>query len=331
MSLWMWCCRSRFVGDRITFVGMRIVFMGTPDFSVPVLERLIAGGHEVCAVYTQPDKPGGRGRKVSFSPVKRASLGHGITVHQPSSLGSPAEVERLRSLSPEVIVVASFGQILPQRVLEIPPLGCLNIHPSLLPRHRGPSPIAGAILAGDEESGVTIMLMGRGLDTGPIIAQERMPISPQDTTGLLSAKLAQLGAGLLEETLPRWSSHELVPNPQDEGSATYTRLISKEDGLIDWQMSAQELERRVRAFQPWPGCYTWWQGGHLKIEQAVPLPGGDGEPGGVVELHLDGIAFGVQTGDGILGVRQLQLEGKRAMGSEEFLRGQRGFIGAILP
>jgi len=305
--------------------------MGTPEFAVPILEQLILGRHEIVAVYTQPDKPAGRGRGHMPSPVKRVALDHGLTLLQPQSLKSQTETGRLASFSPDVIIVAAFGQLLPQRVLDIPPFGCLNVHPSLLPRHRGPSPIAGAILAGDDETGVTIMLMDRRLDSGPIIAQERIPISTQDTTGSLTTKLGELGARLLEETLPRWLSGELRPQPQDEGSATYTRLISKEDGEIDWRLPATELWRRVRAFQPWPGCYTRLRGKLLKILQAHPLPGEGKEPGRVVKLEQDNLVVGVQTGCGVLGLVKVQLEGRKAMSAEEFVRGQRDFVGALLP
>ena len=311
--------------------GMRIVFMGASDFSVPGLERFILSGHELVAVYTQPDKPAGRGRALAFSTVKRVALEHGITVMQPSSFKEPEVIESLARLRPDVIVVAAFGMILPREVLAIPPLRCLNIHPSLLPRHRGPSPVQGAILAGDEWTGVSIILMEEGVDTGAILSQRKVAIESQDTAESLAEKLAQASAQLLEETLPRWYSRSLVPRPQEEQGATYTRLFSKEDGEIDWHLSAVDVWRRVRAFYPWPGCYTRWQGKILKVLEAIPLPGG-GEPGRIKALAPDeGAALGVETGDGILGLVRVQLEGRRAMTTEEFLRGQRGFLGAMLP
>lgn len=312
---------------------MRVVFMGTPEFSVPTLERLIASEHQVVSVYTQPDSPAGRGRELRPSPVKRLALAYGLTVIQPTSLRWPAEVERLGALKPDVIVVAAYGLILPQAVLDIPPFGCLNVHPSLLPRHRGPSPINGAILAGDEETGVTIMLLDAGMDSGPILAQSRVPIEPQDTTASLGARLAALGAQFLAETLEAWVECRMSPLPQDESKATYTKQLSKGDGELNWQLPALTLWRRVRAFQPWPGCYTRWQGKLLKVIEVVPLTEGPaGGVGEVVALGLSGAAdVGVVTGDGILGLRRIQLEGKRAMSAEEFVRGQREFIGAILP
>jgi methionyl-tRNA formyltransferase len=305
--------------------------MGTPEFALPALDRLVSGGHEVLAVYTQPDKPAGRGRGLVSSAVKKAALDYGSPVWQPPSLQPPEERERLASLRPEVIIVAAFGLLLPQNILDIPPLGCLNIHPSLLPRHRGPSPVAAAILAGDEITGVSIMLLDKGMDTGPLLAQQVVTISPQDTTGSLTAKLAQLGGQLLMQTLPLWLEGKLTPQPQDNEKATYSRLITKEEGELDWQRPAIELWRKVRAFQPWPGCYTTWQGRRLKIMEVTPLSGG-GEPGRVIAIkEAQGASVGVQAGEGVLGLLQLQLEGKRVMSAEEFVRGQRGFIGALLP
>lgn len=309
---------------------MRIVFMGTAEFSLPILERLILGEHELVAVYTQPDKPAGRGRVLAFSAVKGVALGHGLKLLQPASFKEPGATEFLAGLRPDVIVVAAWGKILPSEVLALPPFGCINVHPSLLPRHRGPSPVQGAILAGDDCTGVSIMLMDEGVDTGAIICQRRVAIEPQDTTQSLTRKLAYVGAQLLEETLPLWLSHSLTPQPQGEG-ASYTRLFSKQEGEIDWHLSAFQIWRRVRAFYPWPGCYTRWQGKILKILEATPLAGG-GQPGRVKALAPgEGAAIGVETGDGVLGLLLVQLEGKRAMTAEEFLRGQRGFRGIFLP
>jgi len=308
--------------------AMRIVFMGAPVFSVPALERLIFSEHQLIAVYTQPDKPAGRGRDVSYTPVKRVALKHGLEVHQPKSFKESGAVEFLAQLRPDMIVVAAFGKILPEEVISIPPLSCINLHPSLLPRHRGPTPIPAAIIAGDDWTGVSIMLMDQGVDTGPILAQRRVAIEPQATTQSLTKKLAQIAAQLLEETLPLWFSRALSPQPQ-VGDATYTKILSKEDGEIDWHLPAVDIERRVRAFDPWPGCYTRWQGKVLKILEASPLSGKRGEPGRVISLA--GSEVGVQTGGGVLRLRRVQLEGRREMSAEEFLRGQRGFSGALLP
>lgn len=305
--------------------------MGTPEFAVPSLEHLILNQYQVIAVYTQPDKPAGRGRSLVASPVKQAALTWGLPVVQPVSLRKPEVVAPLADFHPDVIVVAAFGQILPQAVLDIPRYGCINVHPSLLPRFRGASPVAAAILAGDDFTGVSIMLMDSGLDTGPVLARALISISPQDTTVSLTVKLSQVAARLLSEVLLRWSRGEITPQPQNEAEATYSAPITKEAGNIDWNRSAVDIWRQVRAFQPWPGCYTGWQGKRLEIIEAVPLPGGvTREAGQVVVPDRDGVAFGVSTGDGILGVLKVQLEGKRAMPAGEFLRGQRQFVGARL-
>ncbi|MBA7626607.1 Methionyl-tRNA formyltransferase [subsurface metagenome] len=314
---------------------MRVIFMGTPEFAIPPLKHLILNQYQVVAVYTQPDKPAGRGRSLSATPLKKAALVWKLPVVQPVSLKSAEVVAQLAKFHPEVIVVAAFGQILPQSVLDIPGCRCINIHPSLLPRFRGVSPVAAAILAGDEFTGVSIMLMDRGLDTGPVLARAQIPISAQDTTGSLTAKLALIAAQLLSEILSRWSRGELTPQPQNEAEATYSGSISKEEGEIDWRLPAVGIWRRVRAFQPWPGCYTRWRGRQLKVIEAVPLSAIRAlEVGQVVALTSateSEAAFGISTGEEILGVLRVQLEGKRAMSATEFLRGQRQFIGAILP
>ncbi len=314
---------------------MRVIFMGTPEFAVPSLDHLILNKYQIVAVYTQPDKPAGRGRSMVPLPVKKAAMTWKLPVVQPVSLKRAEVVAQLADFHPDVIVVAAFGQVLPQSVLDIPNYGCINIHPSLLPRFRGASPIVAAILAGDEFTGVSIMLMDQGLDTGPILARGQIPISPQDTAGSLTDKLSLVAAQLLQEVLVCWLKGELTPKPQNEAEATYSSPISKEEGEIDWHLTAIDIWRRVRAFHPWPGCYTTWRGKQLKITEAVPLPEeGAFEVGQVVALS-NGVgesnaAFGINTGDGILGVLKVQLEGKRAMSAAEFFRGQRQFIGAIL-
>ncbi|MBE0479581.1 MAG: methionyl-tRNA formyltransferase [Dehalococcoidia bacterium] len=311
---------------------VRVVFMGTPEFSVPSLEGLVHDGYEIAAVYTQPDRPAGRSREVVLSPVKKAALEHGIPVYQPARLRDPEEMQSLAGLEPEVIVVAAFGQILPRSVLDIPRYGCLNVHPSLLPRYRGATPVPAAILNGDRETGVTIMLMDAGLDTGPVLSQIVVDILPDDTTGTLSERLAQAGARLLTETLPLWIDGSLKPNAQDDSKATVTASIKKEDGEIDWSMPAGVISRRVRAFEPWPGSYTHWQGKVVKIIEAVSLPDiGDGEAGKVFQLGPGMPALvGVRTGEGILGLLTVQLEGKRPLPADEFMRGQRSFVGSLL-
>lgn len=311
---------------------VRVIFMGTPEFAVPCLEKLVLDQYQVVAVYTQPDKTAGRGRSPTSSPVKKAAASRTLPVVQPVNFREAEAVAQLEGFHPDVIVVAAFGQILPQSVLDIPTYGCINIHPSLLPKFRGASPVAAAIMAGSEFSGVSIMLLDKGLDTGPVLARAQISVSGQDTTGSLTAKLSRIAAPLLLEVLPGWLKGELTPRPQDEAEATYAGVFSKQDGEIDWQLPAVEIWRRVRAFNPWPGSYTGWRGKQIRIIEAVPLPGeGTIEAGQVVALDKEGAAWGVSTGEGLLGILGIQLEGKRVMSGAEFLRGQRQLIGAILP
>jgi len=306
--------------------------MGTPEFAIPSLEHLLLNQYQVVAVYTQPDRAAGRGRTLISSPVKKVAMEWELPVVQPLNFKEAEAVAQLASFKPDVIVVAAFGQILPQSVLDIPAQWCINIHPSLLPKFRGASPVAAAILAGDEFTGVSIMLMDTGLDTGPVLAQAQVPISAQDTTGSLTAKLSLIAAQLLLEVIPRWTRGEIAPRPQDKAEATYSGEFSKKDGEIDWHLPAVDIWRRVRAFHPWPGCYTGWQGKQLKIIEAVPQPGEVAvKVGQVVALNKEGAVFGVNTGDGVLGILKVQLEGKRAMSAAEFLRGQRQLLGVILP
>ena len=310
---------------------MRIVFMGSPEFAVPPLERLVLNKYQVVAVYTQPDKPAGRGRSLVSTPVKRVATARKLSVVQPASLKEAEVVAQLADFRPDVIVIAALGQILPQSVLYIPTQGCINIHPSLLPKFRGASPVASAILAGDDFTGVSLMLMDEGLDTGPVLGRAQIAISPWDTTGSLTAKLSLIAAQLLLEILPRWLRGDIEPQAQNEAEATFSQQISKENGEVDWHLSAAEIWRRVRAFQPWPGCYTKWQGKQLKIIEAVPLSEGGGEDlGRVVAVEGVEAGFGVVAGEGVLGVAKVQMEGKKVMSAAEFLRGQRQFMGAIL-
>ena len=310
--------------------------MGSPDFAVPCLESLIDNQYQVVAVYTQPDKPAGRGRSLISPPLKNAAIGWKLPVVQVDNLKNAEAVAQLAKFHPDIIVVFAYGQILPQAVLDIPRYGCINVHPSLLPRFRGATPIPAAIMAGEEFTGVSIMLMDRGMDTGPVFARAQIPISDQDTTGSLTSRLSCIAAQLLQEVLVNWIRGELTPKPQNEAEATYSKPISKEEGEIDWHLSAVEIWRRVRAFHPWPGCYTRWQEKQLKIMKAVPLPDEiTQEAGQVVALaparEQAQAAFGISTGNGILGICQVQMEGRRAMTASEFLRGQRQFIGAKLP
>jgi methionyl-tRNA formyltransferase len=310
----------------------RIIFMGTPEFSVPSLKALINSDFQVVAVYTQPDRRAGRGQRIMSSPVKQLALSHGLDVVQIEKFKVTGTVQKLADLEPDLIVVAAFGLLLPQEVLSLPRFGCINVHPSLLPRHRGASPIAAAILQGDEKTGVTIILMDSGMDTGPVLNWKEVPISDEDTTGSLSLKLAKVGAQLLMETLPSWIEGRIKPRPQDDSKASYSKIIKKEDGEMDWRLSTKDLWRRVRAFDPWPGCYTRWRDKRLKLIKVLPLYSEKShEPGKVIALPLSALVrIGVQTGDGVLGLVRMQLEGKRELSAEEFVRGQRDFIGSCL-
>lgn len=308
---------------------MRIVFMGTPEFAVPTLEHMVLNGYYVVAVYTRPDKPVGRGRGLAYSPVKRLAQTLALPVIQPDSLKDEAAISGLAGYKPDVIVVAAFGQILPKSVLELPKYGCINIHPSLLPRHRGASPVAASILAGGSFTGVSIMLMDEGLDTGPVLAQTQIPVMDNDNTGSLTLKLSVIAAHLLQDILPDWVVGKIKPRPQVEARATYSAVISKEEGEIDWNQPAVAIWRQVRAFYPWPGCYTRWRGKLLKVIEAEPIAQeADAVAGEVVTIKGGGL--GVKTGDGVLRMLAVQLEGKRAMTIDEFIRGQRDFAGVVL-
>lgn len=306
---------------------VRIVFMGTPDFAVPVLQALTAR-YRVVAVYTRADKPAGRGKQLIESPVKHFARAHNLPLEQPRSLRNSSEQHRLREYQPDLIVVAAYGLLLPQPILDIPRLGSINTHASLLPRWRGASPITYAILAGDSETGVTLMQIDQGLDTGAILTARSIPIAPDDTTGSLTEKLSRLGAELLLETLPAYLEGKLTPVPQDSVQATMTHLVAKEDGQIKWDTSATYIEHMVRAYLPWPTAYTQYRGEIFKILRASVLEHNAPElPGTVLQVGKD---IGVATGKGILLVHEVQLAGKRAMSADEFARGQREFVGSRL-
>ena len=293
--------------------------MGSPEFALPSL-RALAGRYSVVGVVTQPDRPAGRGRTLTQPPVKVLAQEHDLPVIQPRSLREPEAMAQLQEWQPDVIVVAAFGQILKPEVLELPPYGCVNVHASLLPRWRGAAPIRAAILHGDEQSGVTIMRMDPGVDTGPILTQRAIPIQPDETAEALSERLADLGAELLIETLPGYLSGEISPKPQDDSGATYAHMLKKEDGELDFNQTAVQLARRVRAFHPWPGAFTHWNGRMLKIQRAHPVPDVSAAPGRRL-VHQDLPAFG--TARGILTLDEVQPAGKKSMPGDVFLRGAR--------
>ena len=298
---------------------LRIVFMGSPEFAVPTLDAL-AKRYQLVGVVTQPDRPAGRGGSLVQPAVKEAALRLGIPVMQPEKLRLPEAMTQLQAWVPDLIVVAAFGQILRPAVLNLPLYGCINVHGSLLPRGRGAAPIQAAILAGDKETGITIMKMDPGVDTGPILSQRVLLIAPDDTGGSLFAKMASLSAELLLETLPRYLSGELVPRPQPEEGATYAPMLKKEDGRLDFTKPAIELERRVRAFNPWPGTWFDWNGAPLKVLRASVS--GAKSPGVGRRLTVEGRpALG--TGDGILILEEVQPAGKKSMPGKAFLVGAR--------
>ena len=310
--------------------ALRLIFMGTPSFAVPTLSALVEAGHNVVGVFTKPDRRSGRGRKLSAPPVKEFAQSRGMAVFQPASLKEDADAsQRIANLRPDAIVVAAYGLFLPNDTLAAPRLGCLNIHPSSLPRHRGPSPVATAILEGDATAGVTIMLLDEGMDTGPILAHQETFISPQESCEALTVRLFDIGARLLTESLEKWNAGSVAPTPQDESNATVTRRLRREDGLIDWNQDAQAISRRVRAFAPWPGTFTAWNGKTLKILRAVPIDSNlDDAPGAVFNSGDSNIA--VATGNGALILLEVQLEGRRPSRAADFARGYTDFIGSAL-
>jgi len=296
--------------------SLRIVFAGTPDFSVPPLQALLQGGHRVVAVYTQPDRPAGRGRKLSASPVKQLAAEHGIHVLQPQSLKHEPDQAELAALKPDLIVVVAYGLLLPQAVLDTPRLGCVNIHASLLPRWRGAAPIQRAIAAGDRETGITIMQMEAGLDTGPMLHTLTCPIEDEDTGGSLHDRLSELGARALMEALPAIASGTVAARAQDDAVATYAHKLKKEEADIDWSRPAEDIARLVRAFNPWPVAQTRLGDRTMRIWRAGAAAG-SAEPGVVTAAGRDGIEVG--TGDGLLRITQLQMPGKRPMSAADFL------------
>lgn len=295
----------------------KIVYAGTPDFAVPPLRALIAAGMKPVAVYTQPDRPAGRGRRVAVSPVKEVAVDNGIPVQQPVNFRDPAEVDRLRAWEADLMIVAAYGLILPRPVLDAPRLGCINIHASVLPRWRGAAPIQRAVLAGDASSGVTIMRMEEGLDTGPMYLIETVDMAADETGGSLHDRLSALGAKALLSALPGILDGSLPAVPQDDNQACYAKKLDKAEARMDWQLAAVDLERQVRAFDPWPVAHTRYENAALRVWQAHAVSGVGGAPGTVMSAGRQGID--VATGDGLLRITRLQLPGKRAMDARDFI------------
>jgi methionyl-tRNA formyltransferase len=310
----------------------RIAFAGTPEFSVAALDALHAAGHRIVAVYTQPDRPAGRGRTLSASPVKRRALELGLHVEQPATLKSQESVAGLTSHDPDLLVVVAYGLILPQSILDVPRLGCLNIHASLLPRWRGAAPIQRAILAGDTRTGVTIMKMDAGLDTGPMLLVRSLEIGASENAGSLHDRLAVLGAEAIVAAIDSWAAGSVVPVVQPPDGATYAAKIRKEEAVIDWSRPAGEIARQVRAFNPWPVAETRWQGQQLRIWEAEPWSGGPSAVSGAVPgtiVEAAGGRLAVAAGSGSLEVHRLQLAGRNATSAAEFLNAHQ-LLGAFL-
>jgi len=303
---------------------MRVVFLGSPDFALPTLEAL-ASRYALVGVLTQPDRPAGRGRVLASPPVKQAALRLGVPILQPPRLRAPEATAALAAWNPDLIVVAAFGQILRAEVLDLPTHGCLNVHASLLPRWRGASPVPAAIRAGDPETGVTLMRMDIGMDTGPVLAHKATPISPSDTGGSLLARLAGLGASLLLETLPAYFAGALEPVPQDEAQATYAPLLRKEDGRLDFSRPAEELERQVRAFDPWPGTFLEWDGRRLAVLRANVS---DAPGAAIGAVTRRGTFPAIGTARGLLVLDLVQPAGRQTVSGDAFLRGTPDFANA---
>jgi methionyl-tRNA formyltransferase len=311
---------------------LRVIFLGTPEFAAIPLEALAHDGrYALVGVVTQPDRPAGRGRAPEPPPVKRkaAELGLDIPVLQPETLRDQSAVDQIAALRPDVGVVAAYGEILRRNVLAIPPLGYVNIHPSLLPRHRGPAPVSGAILAGDAETGVTIMRLDAKMDSGPILEQRRVPLPPDARAGPLTQELFQIGTAMLVEVLAPYAAGAIVPLPQDDSQATYTALLRKSDGAIDWGMPADRIERMTRAYDPWPGAWTTWRGQPLKViaARADGAWPGDAPPGALLD-RKDGVW--AATGAGALELITVQPAGKRALAAADWWRGLRDATAARL-
>jgi methionyl-tRNA formyltransferase len=307
-------------------LNMRILFMGSPQFAVPSL-RTLASKYNLTGVVTQPDRPAGRGKALRPSPVKLVAQDLTSNILQPTTLRDDETFSRLEELKPDLIIVAAYGQILPQRVLDIPRLGSLNIHASLLPRWRGAAPIQAAILHGDKETGITIMLMDAGMDTGPILSQKSTAILPHETTGGLTDRLSNIGAELLLKILPEYINGEITPIPQNSSLATYAPMIQKSAGILDFNQSSDHLSNQVRAFEPWPTSFFHWEGKRIVVKKAHSIPWEKTKPGKVILFdHLPAI----MTADGLLVLDQIHPAGKKAMSGDAFLRGSPDFIGTNL-
>lgn len=310
-------------------MGMKILFMGTPDIAVPTLKTLIQSKHNVVGVVTQPDKPKGRGKAIGCSPVKETALQYDLPIYQPVKVREESFVETIKEIAPDVIIVIAFGQIIPKSILELPKYGCINIHASLLPKYRGAAPIQWAIIDGETKTGLTTMYMEEGLDTGDMLLKEEVDIAEDETGGSLHDKLAQLGGSLILKTLDAVENGTIVRVKQDDSQSTYVSMLDKKMGYIDFSKSAEEIERLIRGLNPWPSAYTGLDGKTLKIWKADVLEEERaGETGEIVEVRKDAVL--IKTGMGTLALKEVQLEGKKRMETEAFLRGYDIHVGTIL-
>ncbi|MGB7759258.1 MAG: methionyl-tRNA formyltransferase [Bryobacteraceae bacterium] len=299
---------------------MRLAFLGTPAFAVPTLERLVERGHQVLAAVTQPDRPKGRGQALAQSPVKDAALRFGVPVYQPERVKRAEAVDYLRALAPEAMVVVGYGQIIPQSIIDIPPLGILNVHASLLPKYRGAGPIQWAIVNGETTTGVTIMRIDAGLDTGPMLLQAETAIGAGETAADLGRRLSVMGADLLVEALAALAAGSIFPQPQDNAQATYAPMLKKEDGRIDWTRSAVRIHNQVRGMQPWPGAYSTFRGAALHVWRARPVEAAAGHPPGALASIKPLL---VACGAGALELVEVQMEGRKRMPAADFANGHR--------
>lgn len=306
---------------------MRIVFMGTPEFAVPSLKALCENGYQVVGVFTQPDRPKGRGNKLAASPVKEYAVSQNIPVYQPQRIRRDG-VEDLKALAPDLCVTAAFGQILSQEILDIPPMGNINVHASLLPRHRGSAPINWAILQGDRQAGVTTMMMDKGIDTGDMLLKSATDILPGETAGELTLRMSHMGADLLLETLRQLESGTLARIPQDEAAMTYDPMLDKAMGVVDWSLPAQDIVNRIHGLNPWPGCTTAFQGGRLKLLRAQ-MAQGAGQPGEILAADTKA-GLTIACGSGAVNITQLQAPGGKPMTGKDYLRGHPMAVGTVL-
>lgn len=306
----------------------RIIYMGTPAFAVAALRMLVQQAYDIVTVVTQPDRPAGRSRAPLPSAVKQFSLEQNLPLWQPQTLRTPEATAHLRALRPDLFIVAAYGEILRSEILTLPPHGSINIHASLLPRHRGGAPVAAAILAGDTETGITLIKMDEGMDTGAILAQESIPLTGAERRGALTSRLAEIGAEQLRQTLPLWLSQAIAPLPQDESRATVCKMLRRDDGEINWARPARLIERMTRAYDPWPGAYTHLHGQRLRIWKASPRSGAKDLLPGTLVAEPDALL--VVTGQDLLLLEEVQLEGKRRLSADEFKRGQHNLAGARL-